>query len=110
MRRISLCLMALIAVAYAAPALSHPEPDELSRPPSVSELAADAISNLVKTKKLPASWTNAKQLSLDLRTKNGAYQYVVVFENPAIKEAGKRKLYVVFGVSRELISTGYKLI
>src|SRR5215213_9794407 len=110
MRRMTLCMAVLVAAA-PVPLIAHPEPAELGefRGPTTSELAVEAISNLVRAKKLPASWNSAKLTSFDLRSKNGTDQYVLIFENPAIKVAGKRKLYVLMGTGGQFISAGYKL-
>ena len=113
MRKLTLLMAAAAASSLlAAPAAAHPE-DEFGsyapRGPSTTDLAQAAIENLVAQKKLPASWTKAKVSGFDYREKNGAGQYVVTYENAAIKVAGKRKLYVVMSTSGEFISAGHKL-
>ena len=113
MRKLILVMAAAAASSLlAAPAAAHPE-DEFGnsapRGPSTTELAQAAIEKLVAQKKLPASWSNAKLSNFDYRDKNGVGQYVVTYENSAIKVAGKRKLYVVMSTSGEFISAGYKL-
>jgi hypothetical protein len=64
----------------------------------------------VAKKKLPATWTGAKLVSFDYRTKNGVDQYVLLFENPSVKQAAKRKLYVLMSTSGAFISAKHKLI
>jgi Family of unknown function (DUF6488) len=102
---------ALAALGMTAPALAHPEDEGMSAPrgPSTAELAQEAINNLVAQKKLPASWSGAKMTKFDYREKNGG-QYVLTFENAAIKQAAKRKLFVVMTTDGKLVSTGHKLI
>ena len=102
---------AVSASLFAAPASAHPE-DEFGayRGPTTSERAQVAIAKLVSEKKLPASWNNATLVAFDYRTKNGVDQYVVTFQNPAVKQSSKRKLYVIMTTGGEFISAGYKLI
>jgi hypothetical protein len=96
----------------SAPAAAHPEDEFASsapRGPSTTELAQAAIEKLVQQKKLPASWTKAKVSGFDYREKNGRGEYVVTYENAAIKAAAKRKLYVVMSTTGEFISARHKL-
>ena len=110
MRKLTIALgIAVAASVLGAPALAHPEDEFTYRGPSTSELAEAAIGKLIAQKKLPASWATAKQLSFDYRSKNGTDQYVLIYENPAIKQPAKRKLYVVMSTSGSFISAGYKL-
>jgi Family of unknown function (DUF6488) len=106
-------LMMVVAAAslgLAGPALAHPEDEGMSVPrgASTGELAAEAINKLIAQKKLPASWTSAKMTKFDYREKNGG-QYVLTYENPAIKQVAKRRLYVVMTTDGKLVSAGHKL-
>jgi hypothetical protein len=111
MRKLILAVAAATAFT-TAPAMAHPEDEGTLAPrgPSTAELAQAAIEKLVAQKKLPATWTGAKLASFDYRTKNGVDQYVLIFENPSIKQAAKRKLYVLMTTSGEFISANHKLI
>ena len=111
MRKFILVLAALTAF-NAVPAMAHPEDESpfMPRGPSTAQKAQMAIDKLVENKKLPASWTAAKLVSFDFRSKNGADQYVLIFENPSIKQAAKRKLYVLMTTGGEFISAKHKLI
>ena len=107
-------LVLATATAFSAvPAMAHPE-DEGSmyapRGPSTADKAQQAIEKLVAQKKLPATWTAAKLVSFDFRSKNGVDQYVLIYENPSIKQATKRKLYVLMTTSGDFISANHKLI
>jgi len=106
-----LMMMAAAAtLGLAGPALAHPEDEGMSMPrgPSTGELAAEAINKLVAQKKLPASWNDAKMTKFDYRDKNGG-EYVLTYENAAIKQAAKRKLFVVMTTDGKFISAGHKL-
>ena len=110
MLRMTLAAM-LAALSLAAPATAHPEDDGayMPRGPSTGELAQQAIAKLIEQKKLPASWNSAKLTGFDYRSYKGADQYVLTFENAAIKQAAKRKLFVVMTTSGQLVSTSHKL-
>jgi hypothetical protein len=108
-----LTFLAAISVALVAvPATAHPE-DEFGssarRGMSTADSAMQAIDKLIAQKKLPPSWTGATLVSFDYRNKNGIDQYVLTYTNPAIKQAAKKKLYVLMSTSGEFISAGYKL-
>jgi len=113
MRKLTLILAAAGAACLAAPVAAHPE-DEFGsfsrRGPSTAELAQGAVERLISEKKLPASWSGAKLVGFDFRTKNGVDQYVVVFENAAIRQPAKRKLYVLMTPSGSFISANHRLI
>jgi len=96
----------------AAPVAAHPE-DEIGgaaqRGLSAADHAQQAISKLVAQKKLPPSWANATLVNFDFRNKSGTDQYVLTYENSAIKQPAKRKLFVLMTASGQFISAGYKL-
>jgi hypothetical protein len=109
--------LAIIAFAFALgsmspPAMAHPEGhDEFLEPVRVpvTELAQEAISRLVIQKKLPASWTKAKLLGRELRTKDGVLQWAVIFENKAERKRTRRMLYVLMSQSGSFISADHEL-
>lgn len=103
---------AIAVLALAGPALAHPEDEQLNaapRGPSATDLAEQEIGKLIAQKKLPASWAKATMAKFDYRERNGG-QYVLVFENAAIKQAGRRKLYVVITTEGKFVSAGYKQV
>jgi hypothetical protein len=103
-------MLAAAAAFNTAPAVAHPEDeDNYTRGPTTAEKAQMAIEKLVTAKKLPASWTAAKLVSFDFRSRDGKDQYVLIFENAAIKQATKRKLYVLMTTGGEFISANHKL-
>lgn len=106
-------ILALAALSFlAAPALAHPEGHDaqyqVERRP-IPELAQDAVVKLVTQAKLPASWSKAKAIKSDVRTKNGAQQWVIVFENKAERRRAKRLLYVLMTRDGEFISANHRL-
>lgn len=74
----------------------------------IAELAKDAVVKLVTQSKLPASWAKVDASGSDLRPKEGKPQWVVTFENPQIKNASKRKLYVTMTGTGEFVSASHK--
>ena len=81
----------------------------ISRGPSTAELAEQEIGKLITQKKLAASWAKAKMTKFDYRAKNGG-QYVLIYENATIKQAAKRRLFVVMTTNGKFVSAGHKLV
>ena len=103
---------AVSVIGLASPAVAHPEDEQSNaapRGPSTAELAQQEIGKLIARKKLPASWANAKMTKFDYRGKNGG-QYVLIYENAAVKQAAKRKLFVVMTIGGKFVSAGHKLV
>ncbi len=106
-------ILALTAVAFLpAPLAAHPEGHDnqfrVQRRP-VAELGQEAVVKLVTQAKLPASWSKAKLIKSEVRTKNGAQQWVLTFQNNAIRTRSKRLLYVLMQPDGEFISANYRL-
>ena len=98
--------------AFATPALAHPEHDGPSRTAErrpVSERAKDAVVKLVTQAKLSATWSKAQPIKTSVRTKNGAQQWVVVFQNKAERRAARRLLYVLMTPGGDFISANHRL-
>ena len=112
MRNLVIGLIAASAFS-ATPALAHPEDDfgsRYERAPTRTELAQEAVVKLVAQAKLPATWTDASVTGVQTRTKKGVEQFVVKLENPKIKQAAKRFLYVIMTADGKFISANHKLI
>jgi hypothetical protein len=110
---IKLALSAIAAASMAVvatPAFAHPDGDQDYRPQRkpIAELAKDAVVKLVTQSKLPASWAKVDASGSDLRPKEGKPQWVVTFENPQIKNASKRMLYVTMTGTGEFVSASHK--
>lgn len=106
--------IALATIATCAtPSLAHPDGhDREARPQRrpIAEMAEDAVVKLVTQAKLPASWSKARSVGSQIRTRNGAQQWVVIFENKAIRNRAKQRLYVLMTPGGEFISANHKLI
>ncbi|MDQ3247306.1 MAG: DUF6488 family protein [Pseudomonadota bacterium] len=110
MRLAFLALAALTIVG--TPVVAHPDGHDnqfrVERRP-IAELAQDSVVKLVTQAKLPASWSKAPSIGSQMRTKNGAEQWVITFENKAIRVRAKRRLYVLMTPEGEFISANHKL-
>ena len=111
MRHVLLAAAALSL--FAAPVAAHPDGHDdqprAAEPRPVPELAQGAVVKLVARAKLPASWAKAKVINSRLRTKNGAQQWVVTFQNKAEPRASRRLLYVLMTPGGEFISANHRL-
>lgn len=106
-------LVALTALAtFASPALAHPQHDEMAqrveRKP-MAETAKDSVIRLVTQAKLASSWSKAKATQTEAHMIGGTQSWVVTFDNPVIKSAAKRKLYVVLTKSGDFVSAANSL-
>lgn len=110
MRLSFLALAALTIVA--APVAAHPDGHDkqynAERRP-IAEIAKDNVVKLVTQAKLPASWSKAPSIGSQRRTKDGAEQWVVTFENKAIRVRAKQRLYVLMTPDGDFISANHKL-
>lgn len=107
-------ILALAAVStLAAPAVAHPDGHDQQfraeqRP--MSDRAQESVVKLVTQAKLSASWSKAEPIKSQVRTKGGAEQWVITFENKAERRRAKRLLYVLMTPSGEFISANHKLL
>jgi len=110
MRLAFLALAALTIVA--TPVAAHPDGHDnqyrAERRP-IAEMAKDSVVKLVTQAKLPSSWSKAASIGSQMRTKNGADQWVITFENKAIRIRAKQRLYVLMTPDGEFISANHKL-
>lgn len=65
---------------------------------------------LVTQAKLPASWSKTKVVKSELRTRAGAQQWVVTFQNLPERNRAKRRLYVIMTTDGTFISANQWLI
>ncbi len=108
--RFSILILAALSTS-ATPAFAHPDGhDQQYRAVqrTVPQMAQDAVVKLVTQAKLPASWTKAEPVKSVVRTRKGAKQWVVTFENKAERRRGKRLLHVVMTPGGEFVSANHK--
>jgi len=109
----NILLLAAILAAFASPAFAHPEHEEMSRPAArkpMAEVAKTEVIKLVTQAKLPASWSSATATKTETKIIKGAQRWVVTFQNPKIKAASKRTLYVVLAQNGDYVSSGHSSI
>ncbi len=110
--RYSILILAALG-ASATPAVAHPDGhDQQYRAieKTVPEKAQDAVVKLVTQAKLPASWSRAEPIKSFVRTRKGAKQWVVTFENKVERRRDKRLLHVLMTPAGEFLSANHKLI
>ena len=110
--RIALLVLAAAFGGVAAPAVAHPDGHDEYRSERrpIAELAQESVIKLVTQAKLSASWSKAKQVKSEVRTRNGAQQWVIVFQNPAERNRAKRTLYVIMDSNGTFVSANYRLV
>lgn len=108
----SILLSVAVLAIFASPVIAHPEHEDMPRqvaPKPMGEVAKSEVIKLVTQAKLPASWNSAKATNTQNKTIGGATRWVVTFQNPAIKSASKRMLYVVLAQNGDFVSHSYVL-
>ena len=110
--RIALLAVAAAVGTFAVPAVAHPDghSEYVPQRRPIAELAQDSVVKLVTQAKLSASWTKLKPLKSDIRTKNGAQQWVVTFRNPSERLRAKRTLYVIMDADGSFVSANHRLL
>lgn len=106
----SILLSAAVIATFASPLVAHPEHENMPRrvaPKPMGEVAKSEVIKLVTQAKLPASWSSAKATNTQNKTISGATRWVVTFQNPAIKSASKRTLYIVLAQNGDFVSHSY---
>ncbi len=111
--RLALAALAAAAGSLTAPAIAHPgghaDEYQAQRRP-IAEIAQESVVKLVTQAKLPATWSKAKIVKSELRTRGGAQQWVVTFQNLAERNRAKRMLYVIMSTEGSFISANHRLI
>lgn len=111
-------IIAAVAIGSIPAALSaHPEghDDEQFRAPpapariDIPQAARQAVVRLVSQARLHASWARVQPAGSVQRTRNGAQQWVVTFQNNAIRNAAQRRLYVIVRPDGTFVSANYRL-
>jgi hypothetical protein len=109
MRKVFMAFAAVLPSA-AVPALAHPhgaDESPVRAPPPINDLAQAEVRKLVAFKKLPSTWQNAKFVKRELRTKDGAVEWVVTFQNDAERSRAKKFLYVIMTPSGLFVSADH---
>lgn len=99
-----------LSVSMLAPAFAHPDHDmyEQENPRLLAMNSATyVVGRMVERNAIPASWRDIQPNSALLRQRNGAMEWVVTFENPAITNAAERTLYVMLTQQGVYIAANY---
>lgn len=108
----NILLAAVILATVASPAFAHPEHEEMPRPTvrkPMADVAKSEVIRLITQAKLPASWSSAKAIKTENRIIKNAQRWVVTFQNPTIKSASKRTLYVVLAQNGDFVWADHSL-
>lgn len=108
MRKILLSVAVL--ATFASPALAHPEHDEMPRrvaPKPMGEVAKSEVIKLVTQAKLAASWSSATASNTQSKVIGGATRWVITFQNPAIRTAANRTLFIVLAQNGDFVSHSF---
>lgn len=97
-QHIARALIVALALGAAAPAVAHPEghgPQVMTVDKSVAEARAKSVvRTLIDRDTVEASWATINPTSAQLRAGRDGLEWVVLFENPKVRDPAKRKLYV----------------
>ncbi|MEQ1708194.1 MAG: DUF6488 family protein [Terricaulis sp.] len=104
--------LSALALAFAAvgPAYAHPEHDmygtENPRLMAVTS-AMSVVDRLVERGAVEASWRGREPVSANLRQRNDATEWVVTFQNDAIRNLEQRTLYVMLTQGGVYLAANY---
>ena len=110
--RFALVALAAAAGSLTVPAIAHPgghDDQYRSERRPITEIAQESVVKLVTQATLPASWSKAKVVKSELRTRAGAQQWVVTFQNLAERNRAKRLLYVIMSADGRFVSANHRL-
>ena len=99
-----------LALVSVTPAQAHPDHDmyEQENPRLLAlNSASYVVERMVERNAIPASWRDIQPNSALLRQRNGAMEWVVTFENPAITDVSERRLYVMLTQAGVYIAANY---
>lgn len=108
MRKILLSVAVL--ATFASPAVAHPEHDEMPLPvvrKPMAEVAKSEVIKLVTQAKLPASWSSSTATNTQSKVIGGATRWVITFQNPAIRTAANRTLFIVLAQNGDLVAHSF---
>lgn len=103
-------ISAAILATFASPVLAHPEHDEMPRPTvrkPMAEVAKTEVIKLVTQAKLPASWSSTTATNTQSKVIGGATRWVVTFQNPAIRTAANRTLFIVLAQNGDFVTHSF---
>ena len=114
--RVLILAAALLGIPAAASA--HPEghDDEQFRAPplaaevNIPQAARQAVIRLVSQARLHASWARLQPVSSAERSRGGARQWVITFQNNGMRNPAQRRLYVIMRPDGTFVSANYRLI
>ena len=95
-------LVAPLALAHGGAAHSH----ELITEVRAKEIAKTTVGELTTQKKVDASWRD-KEPKITQKKFFGKTEWVATFENPAVQDAAKKKLYVFLSLDGAVLGANH---
>lgn len=100
-----LSLFVIVAPVHAGP--GGPGHSHSISAKKAEKLAMAKVSALVKKKKIDASWSGMKPAKVEMKVYGKHKQWVIVFENPGLKDPAKRKLFIFYSKYGKYLATNY---
>lgn len=112
MRRILICLLALIAFsqtpAYAGSGHDHSHgPVTMATTEQVLEVANDIIASFVKANKIDSSFKEVTPSKPEKKNFKNGQEWIVTFKNAKIPDPKKNTLYVFISLGGKYIAANY---
>ncbi len=85
---------------------SHELTEEISSS-QAKQKALDVIMKAVIKEKVPESWSQIKPATIKQKTYKQGPEWVVTFNNPAIKNKGKQTLYVFLSLTGHFLAVNF---
>ncbi|MHB8843342.1 MAG: DUF6488 family protein [Nitrospirota bacterium] len=113
MQRFIISLVVLLAFSATGSYAHGPEghgPKTLITESQAGVKATQLVATIVKKGQLDASWLTIQPAEIQKKTVEGrpGAEWVVTFNNPAVKDAAKQKLYVFLSLYGEYTGANYE--
>ena len=113
MRKLTVLVVFCVAL-FSAPAMAGPGHEHghgHSHGPVSSDVAANKamkkVEQLVKSKKIDASWSGIQPVSIEQKTYANGLEWVVTFNNDKISDESKQTLYLFYSLNGHYIAANY---
>jgi hypothetical protein len=93
--------------ANAGSGHSHSHSSEPVTEAQATQIATDSVRQLAVKGKLESSWARVKAAGVEQKTYGSKKEWVVVFNNGAVSDGSKRKLYVFLTLTGEYLAANF---
>jgi hypothetical protein len=110
--RLNSLFVVLVLCLFSAPVLAGPGHEHgHSHGPASKEqaikIASKVVKNLAKKKVVDSSWSNIKASGAEKKTFSQGPEWVVTFNNKAIKDSSKQTLYIFLTIEGKYLAANY---